>query len=141
MIICLSPAPHRGQRGGHAKAISDWMKSHPGQDVILLVPVRLLSGAASPARMRGAARRDAMTFLRPIWRVVLACAALLAPTGAMADAVADFYHGKTINLYVSFPPGGGYDIYARILVLYFSRHIPGNPAVVIKNMEGGSGVK
>jgi tripartite-type tricarboxylate transporter receptor subunit TctC len=73
-------------------------------------------------------------------RIVLA-AALLAPAAATADPVADFYHGRSITLYVSFPPGGGYDIYARILVQYFTRHIPGNPAVVIKNMEGGSGVK
>src|SRR5260370_28842377 len=69
----------------------------------------------------------------------LACAALIAP--AMADPIADFYHGKTINLYVSFPPGGGYDIYARVLLPYFSRHIAGNPAIVVKNMEGGSGVR
>src|SRR5260370_26859213 len=82
-----------------------------------------------------------MTFLRPISRIVLACAALIAPTAVRADAVADFYHGKSINLYVSFPPGGGYDIYARILVPYFTRHIPGNPAILVKNMEGGSGVK
>jgi tripartite-type tricarboxylate transporter receptor subunit TctC len=73
-------------------------------------------------------------------RIMLA-AALLAPAAAMADPIADFYHGRTISLYVSFPPGGGYDIYARILAPYFTRHIPGNPAVVIKNMEGGSGVK
>ena len=76
-----------------------------------------------------------------IVRVALACAALLLPSSAMADAAADFYRGKTINLFVSFPPGGGYDIYARILVPYFARHIPGNPTMVIKNMEGGSGVK
>ena len=82
-----------------------------------------------------------MTFLRPIWRIVLSCAALLAPTAAMAEPIADFYHGKTINLYVSFPPGGGYDIYARVLLPYFSRHIPGNPSIVVKNMEGGSGVR
>src|SRR6266700_337453 len=73
--------------------------------------------------------------------LIFACAALLAPAAAIADPIADFYHGKTINLFVSFPPGGGYDIYARILVPYFSRHIPGNPSIVIKNMEGGSGVK
>jgi tripartite-type tricarboxylate transporter receptor subunit TctC len=72
---------------------------------------------------------------------LMLAAALLAPKSAMADAVADFYHGRTLTLYVSFPPGGGYDIYARVLVQYFSRHIPGNPALVIKNMEGGSGVK
>jgi len=72
------------------------------------------------------------------------CAAALglgcvSPAGA--DAASDFYRGKTISLYVSFPPGGGYDIYARVLAPHFSRHIPGNPAIAIKNMEGGSGVK
>jgi tripartite-type tricarboxylate transporter receptor subunit TctC len=71
----------------------------------------------------------------------LIAAALLAPTAARADTVADFYRGKTINLFVSFPPGGGYDIYARVLLPYFTRHIPGSPAIVVKNMEGGSGVK
>jgi tripartite-type tricarboxylate transporter receptor subunit TctC len=60
---------------------------------------------------------------------------------ARADPVADFYRGKTISLFVSFPPGGGYDIYARVMAPHFSRHIPGNPAIVVKNMEGGSGVK
>jgi tripartite-type tricarboxylate transporter receptor subunit TctC len=67
--------------------------------------------------------------------------ALLAIAPANADAVADFYRGKSISLYVSFPPGGGYDIYARVLAPHFTRHIPGNPAIVIRNMEGGSGVK
>jgi len=65
----------------------------------------------------------------------------LMPCPAAADAVADFYRGKSINLYVSFPPGGGYDIYARVLAPHFTRHMPGNPTIVVKNMEGGSGVK
>jgi tripartite-type tricarboxylate transporter receptor subunit TctC len=71
----------------------------------------------------------------------LISAALMAPMAARADTVADFYRGRTINLFVSFPPGGGYDIYARVLLPYFTRHIPGSPAIVVKNMEGGSGVK
>jgi tripartite-type tricarboxylate transporter receptor subunit TctC len=68
-----------------------------------------------------------------------ALALMSCPTAA--DAVADFYRGKSINLYVSFPPGGGYDIYARVLAPHFTRHMPGNPTIVVKNMEGGSGVK
>jgi tripartite-type tricarboxylate transporter receptor subunit TctC len=71
----------------------------------------------------------------------MAAPALLRGTAAKADPVADFYRGKSISLYVSFPPGGGYDIYARVMAPHFSRHIPGNPAIVVKNMEGGSGVK
>ena len=70
----------------------------------------------------------------------LLCLAPLA-TGARADAVADFYKGKQISLYVSFPPGGGYDIYSRFFGPHFTRHIPGNPQIIIKNMEGGSGVR
>ena len=38
-------------------------------------------------------------------------------------------------------PGGGYDLYARVVAPHFSRHIPGNPQIVIKNMLGGSGIK
>jgi len=81
--------------------------------------------------------------MRPSSLLSLAVAGALAlmscPTAA--DAVADFYRGKSINLYVSFPPGGGYDIYARVLAPHFTRHMPGNPTIVVKNMEGGSGVK
>jgi tripartite-type tricarboxylate transporter receptor subunit TctC len=73
--------------------------------------------------------------------LIVAGAAMLASHPATADTIADFYRGKSISLYVSFPPGGGYDIYARVLAPHFTRHIPGNPTIVIKNMEGGSGVK
>jgi tripartite-type tricarboxylate transporter receptor subunit TctC len=66
---------------------------------------------------------------------------LAAQAAATADTTADFYRGKTISLYVGFPPGGGYDLYARVFAPYFSRHIPGNPPIVIKSMLGGSGMK
>src|SRR5215213_1390481 len=59
---------------------------------------------------------------------------------ATADPVADFYRGKTINMLVGFPPGGGYDLYARVLAPYFTRHIPGNPQIVVRSMLGGSGI-
>jgi tripartite-type tricarboxylate transporter receptor subunit TctC len=79
---------------------------------------------------------------RLVLRVLCACALMLAArTAVAADAVADFYHGKTISLYVGFPPGGGYDLYARVFAPYFTRHIPGNPTIVIKSMLGGSGMK
>src|SRR5215471_4852848 len=67
-------------------------------------------------------------------------AALLLPSAAKAEPVADYYRGKTISLYVGFPPGGGYDLYARVFAPHFSRHIPGNPPIVIKTMLGGSGI-
>src|SRR4051794_20826530 len=63
----------------------------------------------------------------------------LAP--ALAEPIADFYRGKTISLYVGFPPAGGYDIYARLFAPHFGRHIPGNPTITVKNMDGGSGTR
>jgi tripartite-type tricarboxylate transporter receptor subunit TctC len=62
-------------------------------------------------------------------------------TPVRADQVAEFYHGKTISIYVGFPPGGGYDIYARVLARHFGDHVPGNPVILIRNMAGGSGVR
>ena len=40
----------------------------------------------------------------------------------------------------AFPPGGGYDIYARVLAQFMGRHLPGSPSVVVKNMEGAGGL-
>ena len=60
--------------------------------------------------------------------------------GSMPAAAADFYAGKTIDFEVGADVGGGYDIYARTLARTMSRHIPGNPTIVVKNMPGaGSG--
>jgi tripartite-type tricarboxylate transporter receptor subunit TctC len=71
---------------------------------------------------------------------------ILALTGAglivaaLPAAGADFYAGKTIDFEVGADVGGGYDIYARTLARHMSRHIPGNPTIVVKNMPGaGSG--
>src|SRR6185437_4387257 len=64
----------------------------------------------------------------------------LAPAQA-ADAVTDFYKGRTVQVLVGFGPGGGYDLYARTLARYMGRHIPGNPTMVPQNMPGAGGVK
>lgn len=55
---------------------------------------------------------------------------------AMAQSVEDFYKGNTISAIIGHPPGGGYDVYMRLLARHIGRHIPGNPAVVLRNMPG-----
>jgi tripartite-type tricarboxylate transporter receptor subunit TctC len=60
--------------------------------------------------------------------------------GAAADPVADFYRGKQVSIIVPSPPGGGYDLYARFLSRYIGKHIPGNPTVIVKNMQGAGGI-
>src|SRR5258708_14060972 len=83
-----------------------------------------------------------MNIRRALQHIAGACVALvLTQAPALADPVTDFYRGKTISLYVGFPPGGGYDLYARVFAPHFTRHIPGNPSIVIKSMLGGSGMK
>ena len=73
---------------------------------------------------------------------MLALAAVaMASTGARADTVADFYRGKTINVYIGVNVGGGYDFEARLLARFMKSHIPGNPTLVPQNMIGAGGIK
>ena len=60
---------------------------------------------------------------------------------ARADSVEDFYKGKTISLFIGFEPGGGYDIYGRLLARHLGRHIPGHPAIVAQNMPGAGSLR
>jgi tripartite-type tricarboxylate transporter receptor subunit TctC len=57
---------------------------------------------------------------------------------ARADDVADFYRGKTITIFIGYEPGGAYDLYARTIGRYFSKHMPGNPQILAVNMPGAS---
>jgi len=75
-------------------------------------------------------------------RTALAAATLAATLGAgRAQSVADFYRGKTVEVYVGYSTGGGYDIYARMLARHMGRFIPGNPTLLPKNMEGAGSLR
>ena len=74
-------------------------------------------------------------------RPVICAAAALATTLSIlpmrtAGAADNFYKGKTVELYIGYSSGGGYDTYARLLARHLGRHLPGNPTVVPKNMPG-----
>lgn len=62
-------------------------------------------------------------------------------TTAHADAIADFYKGKNINVVVGYGPGGGYDVYMRLLARHLPRFIPGKPGIVVQNMPGAGSVR
>jgi tripartite-type tricarboxylate transporter receptor subunit TctC len=72
---------------------------------------------------------------------VLAMTTGLAGTMASADSVADFYAGKTVELYIGYSVGGGYDVYARTIARHMSKHIPGNPTIVPQNMPGAGSLR
>lgn len=47
-----------------------------------------------------------------------------------------FYKDKTIRIIVAFSPGGGYDLWARLVSRYLGRYVPGNPHFIVQNMPG-----
>lgn len=66
--------------------------------------------------------------------------ALIFSYGCKADAVADFYRGKTITVQVGFAAGGGYDLVTRLVARHMHKHIPGNPTVAVSNMPGAGSI-
>jgi tripartite-type tricarboxylate transporter receptor subunit TctC len=63
---------------------------------------------------------------------------LIGSATASAQPVADFYRGKTIEMLIGGAAGGGYDLAGRTLANHLGRHIPGNPAFVVRNMPGAT---
>src|SRR5437660_5346033 len=89
----------------------------------------------SALQQRGLRMRTAIPHL-------LALCSLVGASGpqAQADAIADFYKGRTVTVVVSSSAGGGYDTLARALARYMGRHMPSNPAFVDLNMPGAGGM-
>ena len=58
-----------------------------------------------------------------------------------ADAVFDFYKGKTVKVVFGFGVGGTYGKYSLMLGEFLSKHLPGNPNVVTQSMPGAGGLK
>src|SRR4051812_16190107 len=56
-------------------------------------------------------------------------------------AANDFYAGKTVTLIVGYGPGGGYDLYARLIARHLGKHIPGAPNIVVQNMAGAGSLR
>jgi tripartite-type tricarboxylate transporter receptor subunit TctC len=74
----------------------------------------------------------------------LVCAAFAltsVPTPAHAQSVEQFYTGKTITLSIGFTPGGGYDLYGRLVARHLGKHIPGKPNIVAQNMPGAGSLR
>jgi tripartite-type tricarboxylate transporter receptor subunit TctC len=64
--------------------------------------------------------------------LVFLCA--LGVTNALAQP-------RSVDLYIGYSVGGGYDIYARLLARHMGRHLPGNPTIVPRNMEGAGSLR
>ena len=77
--------------------------------------------------------------LKLLGSIVLGLAAA-APAHAQTP-VADFYKGRTIDVYIGFSAGGVYDITARLMARAMGKFIPGNPSLVPRNMTGAGSLR
>jgi tripartite-type tricarboxylate transporter receptor subunit TctC len=81
--------------------------------------------------MRGHVMRNFMRNCRGIVPVLLVL--LAATTAAQAQAT---FAGKIVTMYIGFGPGGGYDLWARVVARHIGAHLPGHPTVTPENLQG-----
>jgi|GraSoiStandDraft_4_1057263.scaffolds.fasta_scaffold84331_3 tripartite-type tricarboxylate transporter receptor subunit TctC len=55
-----------------------------------------------------------------------------------SSSAAEFYRGKTVRILVGSPPGGGYDLYARLIAPYLAAKI--EATVLVENKDGSGGL-
>src|SRR5438445_402876 len=99
---------------------------HPSLTAILSALLVALAACAPAPRAPGAPAQP------EAGRAAAAPAAAAPPV----EGVADFYRGKTVRIVVGFPPGGGYDTYARAIARHLGQYVPGNPTIIVDNMPG-----
>jgi tripartite-type tricarboxylate transporter receptor subunit TctC len=80
---------------------------------------------------------DRRWFSAGLSAVMLGSLAPHSPAAASTDA-AEFYRGKTIRILVGSPPGGGYDLYGRLIAPYLAART--SATVVIENKDGNGGL-
>jgi tripartite-type tricarboxylate transporter receptor subunit TctC len=115
---------HRASRAsGRAEAPLDWRPGENNQDKL-------------------AQRRSTTMEIGIFARGATAAFLAMAPVSiGYAQSPAEFYKGKNVELYIGYSVGGGYDLYARMISRHLGRHIPGNPTVVPRNMEGAGSLR
>ena len=72
---------------------------------------------------------------------LIAAAFATGTVTAHAEDLTDAYKGKQIKFIISSAVGGGYDAYSRTVSRYWTKHNPGQPAIIPQNMPGAGGVK
>jgi tripartite-type tricarboxylate transporter receptor subunit TctC len=75
--------------------------------------------------------------------IILASGASLAltlqPALAQDADAARFFKDKTITIAVGSSPGGGLDVFGRLVSRHLGKHIPGHPSVIVSNVPGAGG--
>jgi tripartite-type tricarboxylate transporter receptor subunit TctC len=80
-------------------------------------------------------------YRRMLFSLAALCIALVfSLRTASAQSGESPFKGQTITVIAGSSAGGGTDSLARLLARHFSKHIPGNPKIVVTNMAGAAGL-
>src|SRR5258708_24806582 len=79
-------------------------------------------------------------FAHRLWVAVLGAVIAALPGSGIAQDAQNFYRNKQLTMLIASGAGGGYDAYARTLARYMTKHLPGNPVIVPKNVPGAGGL-
>jgi tripartite-type tricarboxylate transporter receptor subunit TctC len=77
-------------------------------------------------------------FMRALGRASAVAASLRASHGFAGAGAAEFYRGKTLRILVGSPPGGGYDVYARLVAPALAQNL--GAEVLVENKAGNGGL-
>ena len=70
--------------------------------------------------------------------ILILVVALIIGCHSNLFAQAPFYQGKTISIAVGTKAGDVYDLYPRLLAEFWTKHIPGNPNIIVQNVPGAA---
>jgi tripartite-type tricarboxylate transporter receptor subunit TctC len=79
--------------------------------------------------------------IHAVLRIGIAVAAVaMAALQPSAAAEEGFYKGKRLSVLINYAAGGPTDIEGRLFARYLARHIHGQPAILVQNMDGAGGL-
>jgi tripartite-type tricarboxylate transporter receptor subunit TctC len=70
--------------------------------------------------------------------LLLAASAPMAMPVAAQESAGSFFKSKTVRIVVGYGPGGGYDIYARMIAPYLAKTL--DATVIVENQPGAGGL-
>lgn len=74
-------------------------------------------------------------------RLLVIAVLCVTASAASAQSIADFYKARGLSIYIGYGPGGGYDLYSRLLARYIGKYLPGQPNVIPRNEPGAGSFK
>lgn len=105
----------------------------------------MLSARSTAGSMTGfpwlASMNRGLRGTRAAFLIVTFLLATITGRPAWSDDKSVNFKGTTINIDVGFGPGGGYDLYARVLARHLGKYLPGNPTVIVRSMPGGGSLR